>query len=140
MSNEDDYEVGYGCPPKHSRFQKGTSGNGKGRPKGSRNFQTLLQQELDAQVVVNEQGRKRHISKRQVMVKQLVNKAAQGDLRALLVVNQLLPPEDLRKQYDPEEEVRMRETILRKLMGQYHSGANETASEDSSPGPNTIQD
>ena len=29
-----DYEVGYGKPPKHTRFKKGQSGNPKGRPKG----------------------------------------------------------------------------------------------------------
>jgi hypothetical protein len=140
MSNEDDYEVGYGRPPKHSRFQKGTSGNTKGRPKGSKNLQTLLQQELDAQVAVNEQGRKKHITKRQVIIKQLVNKAAQGDLKAFQIVNELLPPEELRKQYDPEEEARIRETIYRKLMGRYHSDANGTASEDPATGSNAIQD
>ena len=37
---EDDYEVGYKKPPKHSQFQPGESGNPKGRPKGSRNFKT----------------------------------------------------------------------------------------------------
>ena len=31
------YEVGYGKPPKHSRFRPGKSGNPKGRPKGSKN-------------------------------------------------------------------------------------------------------
>jgi hypothetical protein len=29
----DSYEVGYGKPPKQTRFQKGTSGNPSGRPK-----------------------------------------------------------------------------------------------------------
>jgi hypothetical protein len=30
-----DYQVGYGKPPRHSRFQKSRSGNPKGRPQGS---------------------------------------------------------------------------------------------------------
>ena len=31
------YDVGYGKPPKATRFQPGTSGNPRGRPRGSRN-------------------------------------------------------------------------------------------------------
>jgi hypothetical protein len=33
MTMKDDDEVGYGRPPTHSRWQKGQSGNPKGRPK-----------------------------------------------------------------------------------------------------------
>ena len=36
------YEVGYGKPPLHTRFQKGESGNPKGRPRGKKNMATLL--------------------------------------------------------------------------------------------------
>ena len=40
----DEYEVGYGKPPKDSQFKKGESGNKRGRPKGVKNLKT----EVDA--------------------------------------------------------------------------------------------
>ena len=78
-----DYVVGYGKPPLHTRFQKGRSGNPKGRPKGSKNFATLLTEALDEKVQVTEDGKRRRVSKRELVVKQLVNKSASADLRAI---------------------------------------------------------
>lgn len=46
---DDDYQVGYGRPPKQTRFRKGKSGNPTGRPKGSNNLPasfTEVSQEL----------------------------------------------------------------------------------------------
>jgi hypothetical protein len=40
------YSVGYGRPPKHTRFKPGRSGNPKGRPRGSRNLSTEMQKVL----------------------------------------------------------------------------------------------
>lgn len=36
MSDDENYRVGRGCPPKHSQFKKGQSGNPRGRPRGKR--------------------------------------------------------------------------------------------------------
>lgn len=77
------YEVGYGKPPRHTQFKPGKSGNPRGRPRGSKNFATPLDQELSSKVTVNEGGKRRTLAKRSVIVKRLVNKAAEGDDRAI---------------------------------------------------------
>lgn len=52
-TSEPSYEVGYGKPPKEHQFKKGQSGNAKGRPKGRKNFSTILDDVLYEPVVVN---------------------------------------------------------------------------------------
>jgi hypothetical protein len=81
--NNPEYEVGYKRPPKSTQFPKGQSGNAKGRPKGSKNFATVLHAELNARISVTENGIRKTISKREATVKQVVNKAAAGNLPAV---------------------------------------------------------
>src|SRR5204862_2500283 len=76
-----DYEVGYRKPPRQTRFTKGQSGNPRGRPKGSKNLPTLLTEALNESVVVAENGRRRKITMRQAIIKQLVKRSATADLR-----------------------------------------------------------
>ena len=77
------YDVGFRKPPKHTRFKKGLSGNPRGRPKGTRNLATVLEQTLREKVVINENGKRKTVTKLEAAVKQLVNKAASGDLAAM---------------------------------------------------------
>ena len=83
MPTEPQYTVGKGKPPEHTRFQKGQSGNPTGRRKGSKNVATLLEQVLNERVVVTENGKRKRITKLEAMLKQLANKAASGDHRAI---------------------------------------------------------
>ena len=85
---DDDYEVGYGKPPKESRFTKGLSGNPKGRPKGTRNFKTDLEEELHEQVRITEGGKSEEVSKQRAIVKRTVEKALKGDMRAVAMIGQ----------------------------------------------------
>ncbi len=75
-------QIGYGKPPKAGQFKKGKSGNRRGRPKGSKNFSTVVESTLNQPVEVNENGRRKTITKEQAMMTQLINKAAAGDARA----------------------------------------------------------
>ena len=85
-----DYVVGCGKPPVHTRFQKGRSGNPKGRPRGKKNMSTLLSAALDASIIVVENGRRKKISKREAIITQLVNKSASADLKATQIVLAML--------------------------------------------------
>ena len=81
-----DYEVGYGKPPRHTRFAKGQSGNPRGRPCGAKNFNMLLEEALDETVTVTENGGRRKVSKLQAIVTQLVNRSATADFRAIKIL------------------------------------------------------
>jgi Family of unknown function (DUF5681) len=80
------YKVGFCKPPKTTQFRRGKSGNPKGRPKGSSNLATDLAAELGESISVREDGRQRRISKQRALIKSLLAKSLQGDVRAAAAV------------------------------------------------------
>lgn len=80
--DKQDYEVGYGRPPRHSRFKPGQSGNRKGRPRGTRNLKTDLEEELSEKISLREDGHSKTVSKQRAVVKALTAKAIKGDVKA----------------------------------------------------------
>jgi DNA polymerase I-like protein with 3'-5' exonuclease and polymerase domains len=96
-ADDDAYAVGYGKPPVHSRFQKGKSGNPAGRKKGARSLNQEVMAALNEKVAVNQNGRRRTMTKLQAALKQAFNKAAQGDPKATKLML------DLARQSDQDE-------------------------------------
>jgi hypothetical protein len=80
------YRVGYGKPPKHSRFKPGQSGNPKGRPKGARGFKAELDEELKQLITVTEAGRTRKLRKQRAIIKALFAKALKGDTKSVQLI------------------------------------------------------
>lgn len=87
MSNDAEkppYAVGYARPPEHSRFKPGRSGNPRGRSRGAKNASTIIRDALSERVQLK--GSSRKMSKLELGITQLANKAANGDLKAIGMV------------------------------------------------------
>lgn len=126
-----EYEVGYGRPPRHSRFTKGQSGNPKGRPKGSLNLGTVLERTLRETVVINENGQRYQITKMEAAIKQLVNKSAAGDLGAIKFLAMLIRygEEGTADAATPtgsmaENDRKVMESLMNRLGANHNAGAN----------------
>jgi len=80
------YVVGYGRPPTESRFQPGTSGNPRGRRKGSKNLKTLIRKAMTATVSIHEGTKTRRVSKIEGVVLRQLQSALTGDDRSAMAV------------------------------------------------------
>lgn len=81
---------GYCSPPKHTRFKPGQSGNTRGRPKGTLNMATVLERTLREKVIITDNGQRKTVTKLEAAIKQLTNKAASGELKAVQLLAALL--------------------------------------------------
>lgn len=76
MSAGEDDKVGYGRPPKATRFPKGRSGNPSGKPRKSKtsSLADSVVRGLDQKItVVAQDGRKRRIRKGDALAEQIIN-------------------------------------------------------------------
>jgi hypothetical protein len=82
--------VGYGKPPRHSRFRPGLPGNAKGRPKGATGCKTILERVVLAQHTVLEQGKRRQRTVLELLLLALRTRAIQGDAKAFSLFHDLI--------------------------------------------------
>ena len=95
-------ESGYKNPPKHSRFQKGRSGNPAGRPKGSKNTLKLLDAVLEQKIKIQQEGKTISITKKQAMLMQLVNAAVKGEIKAIAALFPYMMQLDMKEEQSLE--------------------------------------
>jgi hypothetical protein len=90
-----DYETGFGKPPVATRFKTANRANPRGRPPGSKSLAAVLRRALDAPVV-GADCKRRRLSKRELMVRALVERSTEGDLAATKLLFEML------RQADPQ--------------------------------------
>lgn len=89
MAEEREDEVGYGKPPKATRFQKGKSGNPRGRPRQNPGIAEVFRKVSKQVVHANGPTGRRSMTKLEASITQLMNKATAGDLKAMKVLLQM---------------------------------------------------
>jgi hypothetical protein len=82
-SSNADSEVGYGKPPKATRFRKGRSGNSKGRQSGDENLLSVFKRMVTKRIKIREGDRWRTISMADAIILQNYNAALQRDQMAM---------------------------------------------------------
>jgi hypothetical protein len=82
-------KIGYGCPPEHSQFKPGQSGNPSGRAKGSQNFKTLFNKILNEEISLREGSDIKKLSKAEAIVRGVVIGALKGDIRNVAILFRL---------------------------------------------------
>lgn len=122
IDDNEPYNVGYKKPPVSTQFKAGQSGNAKGRPRGAKNFDTVIVKELEARVDVNENGRRRSITKREAIGKQMINKAASGDSKFVTLllgesrrIEERKQPGNGSSVFDTPEDALVLKTLLARL-------------------------
>jgi hypothetical protein len=92
LSNDEDDEqqfVGYGNPPRASRFRKGQSGNPRGRPRG-RSRALPYEAVFGREMIVRENGRGRRVTAEEAFLLKLTKDALDGDTAAARAMNAAL--------------------------------------------------
>jgi Family of unknown function (DUF5681) len=123
----DTTRVGYSNPPKQTRFKVGQSGNPNGRPKGSLNMATVLARTLREKVIINENGKRKTVTKLEAAIKQVTNKAASGDLKAVGLLAGLVRSAEERtiSTPDPSSEIdEADETVVLGILKRLESNTN----------------
>ena len=77
------YEVGNCKPPKHSQFQKGKSGNPKGRPKGTKDAASIMNEMFLKPLTIVQNGKPTKIPTTGVVLVRLLTLAIKGDQKAI---------------------------------------------------------
>jgi Family of unknown function (DUF5681) len=135
-----DHEIGFGKPPKSTRFKPGQSGNQSGRSKARPNYAALTRLELDKTTTLGRGDNSRTMTKRQVIAARLRKAIKGGDIEAFklaMLIDQdpaCDHPADLKK----EAKLSMAK-VYKELYRKFVEVGNQRREESSSSQPSNLQ-
>ena len=112
MTDRDTPTAGFMNPPKHTQFQKGKSGNPRGRPRKRDDLNTDLERVLKRKVPIRDEERK--IPIRDALIWKLRELALQGDKQALALQRTIIEQAGL-AQTNGDDPAAKKEKILKLL-------------------------
>jgi hypothetical protein len=134
--NNGDYEVGYGRPPKHSRWKPGQSGNPRGPERGSRGLRTDLHKALQSRHSIRINGKVVRGTTQELALYALAVRAAAGDIRSIRqlidVTLQVFGPED--RSRDRKSLPKQDQELLERLFENLDEDEEENSHDDPSDG------
>ena len=148
MDHDPANKVGYAKPPVHSRFQKGQSGNPKGRRKKSPGLSQMVKEVMAQKVPITKNGRTQSISLQRAVLEQLGRSAAQGKpatLSQLIKLLQKVEAADQQAEVKAQQEAETVDPLDQELLDTFEQeilarhGIGSTESCDA-PGPRIIKD
>jgi Family of unknown function (DUF5681) len=87
MSDDEGGEpIGYGRPPRSTRFQKGMSGNAKGRPRGRKTTGIPYDSVLGQMVTIREEGIEKKVTVAEAFLLQLTKQGLEGQPAAIKAI------------------------------------------------------
>lgn len=75
------YKVGYGCPPKHTQYPKGVSGNPRGRPQGATRLKRLIYEFGDEFVTLATKDGEKSVPLKEAAVRKFWEALIKGDYK-----------------------------------------------------------
>lgn len=123
----DPYEVGFGKPPKQTRFKKGRSGNPRGRPRKKPDLYSELTKVLRENVTVTIDGQPEKVTVQQALLLRLRDQALRGELWAQKLLQKVVAAL-------PESESESRSVDLRGAAAAYDRLMKEWARKEAEAG------
>jgi len=101
--SKDDYKVGKGRPPKHTRYKKGQSGNPSGRKKLPDVAQAAARV-LEQKISVTQDGVRKRMPGIDALLSKAFAKALTGDMRAAEFLIKIVANDNAQRTDDGQEE------------------------------------